>query len=309
MAVAATSTMRVACVGEAAYGTIPANPTFATMRLTNVGGGVRKKTVVSDEIRADRNVSSEAQVGVDVGLDYEFELSYGGVVDTLLQHALKSSWVSNVLKNGTSSPSLTIEETLIADSTNYFARYIGTVVDDLSLTFAAGEKIKGSMSFIAQSEALASAALTGATYTAATTSPSLNAANHVGLLSVGGLTAQPKIKKIDLKVSNNLRRRNIIGQLTTLEPGMGQADVTGSFDAYFESNELYQAMLNHGSGAITLQAGAVAGSRYQIVVPVAQFLTGERRRGSKGDDVMVTIPFRGIYSSADSCSISITKAV
>ncbi len=90
--------------------------------------------------------------------------------------------------------------------------------------------------------------------------------------------------------------------------GTGQFDLTGSLDAYFTSKALYDLVLAHGSGAIALTIGAVANKKYTISIPVAQFLDGSQILGGKNDDVMVRIPFRGVFDGT-SKSVSITRAV
>ena len=49
--------------------------------------------------------------------------------------------------------------------------------------------------------------------------------------------------------------------------------------------------------------------KYTFLIPVARFLDGERMPGGNSDDVMVTIPFRGIYDATSAASIVITRNV
>jgi hypothetical protein len=308
MAIASTSRTRVAYIAEAAYGTTPATPTFLEIRRTGGEMRTKKTTVVSDEISLDRNIRDEYQVAQDAEGQYDFELTYG-TFDDLLAGALFGSWTTNVLTNGSVEQSFTFEETVDLGGGSFaYSRFIGVEVDSLALNFPARKGVTGSIKLMGKQQSLATAIIAGATYTAPNTNvpeTSVSVAN----LSIAGLAPAPKIKNLALNIANNLRIRDTVGSLYTDSFGSGQIDVTGSFDAYFESNALYQAVLDHGGGAISLTVGAVANKKYTIEMPVVRFLDGARRLGGKNDDVMINVPFRAIYDSGISGSIRITRAV
>ncbi|HTV69806.1 MAG TPA: phage tail tube protein, partial [Rhizobiaceae bacterium] len=77
MATAEASQSRLAYVPEVTPGTIPTNPTFQVLRLVNEGIRLAKETVISDEIRADGNVTDIIDVGRAVEGPIAGELSYG----------------------------------------------------------------------------------------------------------------------------------------------------------------------------------------------------------------------------------------
>ena len=83
----------------------------------------------------------------------------------------------------------------------------------------------------------------------------------------------------------------------------------GTIEAYFESNTLYQSVLDHGGGAVSLTAGGTANKKYTFLLPAVKFLDGAVKLGGKNDDVMVSIPFRAIYDATTAGSIKITRAV
>jgi hypothetical protein len=307
MAIASGSGRQIAYIAETVFGTTPATPTFKVLRAT--GGALRtnKSTVVSDEIRSDRNVSEEIQVGQDVTGSYNFELSYG-TLDDFLEAALCGTWATNVLKNGTTQRSFTIEERIdIGAGAFSFSRFDGVAVNAMALDIASRAIITGSVDLMGQNETLASAIVTGATYTAANTKAIQNSTASIGALTIAGAAA--KIRSLSLRVDNNMRARPLVGSLYTDSFGLGRADITGTFQAYFEDNTLYQSVLNHGGGAISLTVGTVANEKYTILLPAVQFTNGERQPGGVSDDVMVSIPFRARYDSATGASIQITRAV
>ncbi len=83
----------VGIVAESTFGTTPATPAFTALRLTRPGLSYTPRTVVSDEARADRQVTDLVLVGAEAAGDLGFELSYGSL-DTMIEAAMCSTWVN-----------------------------------------------------------------------------------------------------------------------------------------------------------------------------------------------------------------------
>lgn len=316
MAFASSAGARIAYIAEATFGTTPATPAFQILRVT--GGGLRtnKQTAKSDELQADRNVREEVQLGQGVSGAYPFELSYG-TLDDLLAGALFGTWeqgtggvgTTDQLTNGATRRFFTFEETLELGATDSFRRFTGCMVNQLSLSIESRAKITGQIDLMGQKETLATAILSGATYTSANTNEIWSGAGSVGALSVAGVSPAPVVRRMSLQVNNNLRERPLLSSLYSDEFGEGHCDVTGSIEAYFASNALYQEVLDHGGGAVAVTLGQVTGEKYTIDLPNALFLDGAVQIGGQNDDVMVSIPIRAAYDATLDGSIKITRAV
>lgn len=306
MPFASGSEVRVAYVAETVFGTTPATPSFKTARVTTGGLRTNKQTGTSDERQADRNVRDEFLLGLGAGGNYAAELSYG-TFDDWIEAVLCGTWTTNVLKNGSTRRSFTVEETLELGATDSFSRFTGAVLGGASLSLTAREKASLSFDWLAQKETLATAIVVGATYAAPNTKAIMTASKSVAALDVAGSTA--KVRSLTLAIANNLRERPEVGSLYSNEFGIGRCDVTGTIEAYFESNALYQSVLDHGSGALSFTIGDVTAEKYTILLPKIRFGDGERRVGGNNDDVMVSIPYRAILDDTEACSIKITRAV
>ncbi len=302
-----SSKTRVAFIAESAWGTTPATPTFVTMRRTSGNMRTNKTVVRSDEIQLDRNTRQVLQTGQDAAGSYDFELSYGSL-DALLEAALQGAWTTDVLTVGGARKPFTFEETIdLNDSSFSYSRFVGCEVNSLSLNFAARDTVKGSVALMGKSEALATAILSGATYTAPNTNTIETGVNFASL-AVHSLSPLPRVKSISLQISNGLRVRDGLGDLYSSQFGSGKCAVTGSIEAYFSSNALYQAVLDHGAGALQFTVGAVTAKKYTFAMPAVRFLDGARVIGGSTSDVMVTIPFEA-EGTAAAPGISITRAV
>jgi hypothetical protein len=306
MAFASGSEVRVAYIAESAFGTTPSTPTFKVARVTSGGLRTNKQTGVSDERRADRNASDVFLLGLGAGGSYDAELSYGSF-DDWFQATLCGTWATDVLKNGTTRRSFTFEETRELGTTDSYSRFTGATFNGFSLSLAANGKAELSFDLLAKQEALATAIISGATYTAANTNAIMTAPRSVAGLEVAGNTL--KVMSLSLEVTNNLRERPEVGSLYSNEFGVGRCEVTGTVEIYFESNDAYQDVLDHASGALEFTTGDVTTEKYTFLLPKIIFMDGQVTAGGNDDDVMVSIPFQAVYDSSETCSIKITRAV
>ncbi len=303
---ASGSGTRVAYVPEVTFGVTPATPAFKVLRVTGAGLRTTKATGTSNEIRADRNVTDEFMLGQDVAGAYNFEMSYA-TFDELLEGLLQGAWATNVLKNGTTPKSFTFEETLELGATDSFSRFSGVMVNSMSLAIASRAAVTGTLNLMGIKEVVDDAIVVDATYAAPNTKPISTSSANVANLSVAA--SNPKVRTLNLEITNNLRTRPVVNSLYSEEFGSGRFEVTGTLEAYFENSTLYESVLSHGGGALAFTIGNAANEKYTISVPKIIFGNGEKRVGGNDDDVIVSLPFRGVYDVTEACTMKITRAV
>lgn len=308
MAFANSSETRISYIAESSFATTPATPSFQNLRVT--GGGIRptKNAAASNELRADRNTADYVMLGLGVTGSLPFELSYG-TFDDFLAAALCGAWSTNIVKVGTTKQSFTIEETFELGTTDTFVRYIGVMVNTFSLDISANQIITGSMDLMGSQAATDDAIITGATYAAANSEPIMTASQSFANLDVNPSVSEPTIRRISLTINNNLRARPVVGSLYSAEFGFGQCEVSGQFEAYFENSDQLDAVLSHASGVLDFTLGQDANKHYTFRLAKAFLGDPQIQVGGNNDDVIATIPFRGVYQSGDASSIKITRAV
>src|SRR2546430_2956560 len=126
---------------ETVFGEAPAaNVAMTRIRLKNDSLKHENVTVVSDEIRADRQRTDLALVGYGVTGDINFELTYGNYFDAALEAALCGTWATNVLRNGVTNRSFTFEKRWL-DLAKY-AHYRGCCVNNFEMTAAARQIVQ-----------------------------------------------------------------------------------------------------------------------------------------------------------------------
>ena len=262
--------------------------------------------MISDEVATNRNVLAEPQVSQDVQGNMSVEMT-NETLDSFLESVLCGAWSTNVLKIGNTLKSFTVEESILVGATTNYHRYLGCIVNSLGLNFQSRAKVMGEVGLIGQKvDTLATSIISGATYTAAGTDP-IFTADKVASLSI--LSATPVVRSLSLNLTNNARLRPSVGSLYTQEFGLGQAEVTGRIEAYFESNTLFNSVMSHGTGEISFTVGVDTNEKYTFMLGTVQLLNGEVILGGRDDDVMVNIDFRAVYDSSDASSIVITRAV
>ncbi len=299
-----SSQTRLAYIEEVTYGTTPATPTMQEARFTGEGLNANRETVTSNEIRADRNVTDVIQTGQNAGGNVDIELSYGSF-DDWLESLMFNTWSTNVLKNGTTQKSFTLEKTFEAGATDQFHRFTGAVANSLSLSIQAGQLVTGSFDFLAQGADTSQAILTGATYTAPNSNDVINAAADFAGLAVTGATS-PQLTALNLNIVNNLRQQRVIGSLDSAGLGTGRFEVTGDFNAYFANQEIYDMFLAGTATDLTFSLGGASSKKYTFAMDKIKFESGEILAGGNDQDVLQNFTFRAIYEGNDN-TLKVTR--
>lgn len=298
------SETKLSYVTETVYGETPATPTMQEQRFTGEGLNANRETVTSNEIRADRNVSDVIQTGQNAGGNVDIELSYGSF-DDWLESLMFNTWNNNVLKNGVTQKSFTLEKLFEAGAVDQYHRFTGAVANSLALTIQAGQLVTGSFDFLSQGASATQAALTGATYTPANTNNVINAAVDFADLALSGVNS-PRITTLNLNITNNLRQQREIGSIDSVGLGTGRFEVTGDFNAYFENQDIYNLFLNGTSTDLTFTLGGQSSKKYRFDMDKVKFESGEIIAGGNDQDVLQNFTFRALFEGTDN-TLKITR--
>lgn len=310
MAIAEGSTSRLAYIAEATIGTTPATPTFKVLRHTSEGIKAAKQTEVSNEVRADANVAQIADVGRSVAGPIAFELSYG-TFDDFLEALLRSTWATNVLKNGITPKTFTFEKTFEQGATDSYLRYRACRIDSMDLNLESKAIVKGSFGIVGiDNPTPTTAIISGATYTAANTNPVINASANVASLAFTGPSSSPKVKSLSLSIKSNLYANDEVGNIASNSHGLGRFEVTGSMQAYFENLDVYNALMNHDDVALSFTLGVTTLNKYTFALPKLKFMDSDGPAiPGNSQSVMMTVPFQGYYDGSSSATLTVTRAV
>lgn len=301
-----SSQTRLSYIAETTYGVTPSMPTWTNVRFTSEGLNANIQNTQSSEIRNDRNIPDLVQVGADSGGNVDFEMSYGGFMDDWLEGLMMTTWDTNVLKNGSTLASFTLEKTFEQGGTDQYHRFPGSVIDTMNLSLAPGSIATGSFGFVGKAATSAQAEIASSTYTAVNGNPVMNAASDFANLAISGATG-PELTSLDISVSNNLRTQPVIGELDSRGVGLGQFSVSGNATAYFENAELFEFFLAGTAADLSFDIGGSSSKKYTFDIPNLKFQTANVNAGGNNQDVLVNLTFQGLYDSVESAALKITR--
>jgi len=300
---------------ETAWGTTVTNAAFKPLRTTGESLTFNISNSQSDEIRSDRNVADMIRTDAATAGDLNFELSYGGEIssgvnhafDDILEGVMCSDWATNVLKNGTTLKSYSIEKNFPDATNGKFQTFKGNRFDGMSLSLQAGSIITGSASLQGKTVTVGEATLTSASPLAASATDVMNSINNVGTLTEGGSTLSDQVMSLSLQASNNLRTTQAIGTLGAARIGLGQFVVTGSMSVYFANKTLFEKFINGTVSALSFRTSDAAGNYYQFDLPSIEYTSGTVLAGSANADVMAELGFQAKFNASEAATMKITR--
>lgn len=299
-----SSQTRLAYITEVTYGTTPATPAWNVLRYTGEGLKASRQNLTSNEIRADRNVSDLVQVGGSAAGPISGELSYG-TYDEFFESLLQSAWSSNVLKNGSTRKSFSLEKTFEGGATDFFHRYTGAMVNNFGLSFSAGSEVKVNFDMMCKGSSTDDAIVTDATYVAANENPVMNAATFLREFEIGGNAVE--VTAFTMNVTNNLRQQAVCGSIESRGLGAGRFQVNGSIDIYFASQTEYDLFLAGTATDLTFTLGGATALNYKFDLGTLKFDDGEILNPGNDQDIFVRFSYVGLYDSSDAATLKITR--
>jgi len=294
------------CEENGVYGTTPANATdWKELRYTSSSLAAAPQTVISNEIRADRQVADLVGVGQSVTGDIGFELSAGSF-DELIEAACQGTWVANALKCQAVDRSFTFEMEPEDWTSARFLQFKGMKVGGMSLSVSYGSIVTGSFQLAGKSAIVGTSTLVGSTASAAAgTSEVMDGSSGVSAISIGGDVTIP-VRSVSVNLSNTMRPQEGIGQSGPTNQNSGRSMVTGSVEVYFDDITLYEALLNSTAVAIVFTI-ATGGKAYIVSMPKVKFNDGVPAVSGVDTDLMLPLNFTALFDSATGTQMSIAR--
>jgi len=181
----------------------------------------------------------------------------------------------STLVNGVVKKSYTLEKNM-NDVTQFFG-FTGCRVNTWSLVLASRQKVTGTFGVLGKAGALAATTLGSGAYTAAPTNLILNASANVARLFEGGavLGAGVFAQTINIDFNQNLRVVDGIGQPDAVDIGLGRFNTTGTLDALFANEVLFNKYMNSTESAINVAIEDAAGNGYMVSFPAVVYTNGD----------------------------------
>lgn len=270
MSKATTNYTDLSYIAEVTPGVIPTSPAFQLLPTTGGALALNISTEVSEVIRSDRQIDDLVPVDAEVTGDINFELSYTPWKPLIIE-LLRSAQTGSPYKNGSDAPTTYTfcKRVIVGTTTNYFY-YTGCVIGSMTLNFATGTRLTGTLNVMGREETATTTGLGGQTFTDVAEYAIMNSVSNL-LIAITDLPAETCFQKLDLTIANNSAGAKCIGVFGSSDIQDFALDVTGSIETYFEDLVLYNKFINSQSFAVTITLTDSLTNEIEIVMPRCKF--------------------------------------
>ena len=291
-------------IAETTYGTTPATPAFKTIRHTGTNLALSKNTMISEELRADRQISDFRHGTKQTGGDISTEMSFGAF-DDFLEAMLCGTWTSDVLKAGVTRRSFSVMRYFsdLSGGAKPYHLFTGVEMSKLALSVAVNAIVKAVFSTVGQAQSVQTTAPTGSTYVAAPTAGVMD--SFSGAIKEAGSTIAV-ITEFSLTLENGIEPKFVVGSDTTIHPSIGRSNCTAQITAYFEDSTLLDKFINETESSLELNIADKAGNKYTILLPRIKYTGGQPDTQGQGP-ITLAMPIQALFDSVTGTNIQITR--
>jgi hypothetical protein len=262
------------------------------------------------ELRGSSNATNNGYYQVTAKASY-VSMSISPVPDATVASATDTiTIVGAYLRNGTTEHSYTFirEHAGLSSPTTQFFTFVGAVCNSFSLSVQSGSILTGSFDYVGKNATLSSTSTTADAATGVTTTSVLNAVVNVAEVREGGSTVSDcLVQGLDVSVANNVRGLKSIANLGNCDIGVGKCDVTGTLNAFFKDNSLYDKYLAGTASSISFKVEDTAGNAYIFDMPQIEFESDSVNSGGQDQDVMEAVGFRAYRDPTYTYTIQVSK--
>lgn len=294
-------------IPETVFGTTPATGNMISFPYTGSSLNLTKEQITSSALMPDRMIRNDRHGVRQVGGDITVELAPVDF-DPFLESAFMGTWVTNVLKVGTTLKTFSIEDA--ANDINVFRMFNGVTVGSLSMSVAPNQMVSTTMNLVGK-DAVITTVSSKPTKTAASNNIPFDSCS--GLIKVGNAGAAPtavaNITSVELSINNDTSAAFVVGSCSTAQLEYGMATVSGTVSAYFEDNTLYNRFINETETALEFTLNNPAGNRpYTFLIPRAKFNSADLPVSGPKSRIM-SISFSAIYDTTTNTVLQVTRTV
>ena len=288
-----------------AYNASPSSMRAALESFAGLAPSGRRIAVLGDMLELGAASAEQHRVvgrlAGTLGLDAPANFTAGGSSVTVTRGARAT--------NGTATPSFTIEVAhLDLDKAQI---YTGCVINTMDLNLAIGQLATVTLGIEAQSSTRqdtfvgsSGIFITGATYTAAATHPTLDPIG-VAEIRVGG--ADYAAQSLTLNLTNNARAREQIGSLGPVSMARGFFGATGSVTAYLADWTDHNAFAGNTPTDLWFAAIDANGRGWSMSLPQVKFSDVNAPVQGNNTDVFKNISVTAYKDPTESCTVRLQR--
>lgn len=262
------------------------------LRRVSSSLALSKDAFTSNEVRPDQQIADMRHGVKRAGGQISGELSKG-TYDDLIAAALRNTWATNEVVNGTAKPSFTIEQ--VYPDLDISEVFTGMRVGEMSVSMPPTGMATVTFGFQGQNMTTASAASSPVfvSPTAATTTSILSGVN--GTMQIDGV-GSTIVTGLDFSLTNNLNSTPVVGSTTVPEIFYGRSIVTGNVSAYFDSVTLLNAFINETTVRLSVQMTGTDSTSLTFKMNKVKLNGASKSIGADGG-VIVSFPFQALLAT------------
>lgn len=294
--------VQLSYVAEVTPGVTPATPQLRNLRMTSESLNTNIATSVSNEIRSDRNVADVIKTGSTAGGDINVEYSFGEY-DELLEAFMQGTWAANVLKNGSTRRSFTIQKAFTDKSKYQYFR--GCEVTTMSMDLTQGAIVTGAFGILARTSEDGAIDL-DPTPTASLTNSVFNTGAHFKNFKINGTSYSDGVRKVAFNATNTPREQRQMGTTALAGVGIGRFNVSGSFETYFGDATVINDSIANDTYLTIAYDLDIAGVGYTISFPKVKATTRTIVAGGVDQDVVLNVSWQAV-ADANGVTMQVTR--
>ena len=208
------------------------------------------------------------------------------------------------MKNGTTQKSMSVE--IGYTNTGLYEVFPGCVVDGMDFSVATEQMITGSYTIIGKAgSGVSMSIISGASYTAASTSPVMEAVDHIPNFRVGSVNYAAR--SISVNIANGGEAQKAIGTLGVTAVRSGTFTVKGQIACYFSSIVEYNKMIAATTSSFLMVTQDTAGNAYTWYMPTVKYGGVSVPVSGQDTDVIMTLDYQAIYNSTIAATILVQR--
>lgn len=197
-------------------------------------------------------------------------------------------------RNGSTLRTYALIKEFLSHAPNSSIACVGMFLDKFDLTLTPKQIATAVLTFGGAQQFSTAGSYGAPDPVAPTNTPVMNTSSNIGAIGYGGAEIDAPVMELTFSIMNNLADRNVIGEMTTIRPRIGDFNITGKLTAYFEDRALLDDFLAHTNRSLEFPMIDSLGNLINFYCPALSFTAAEPLIPGKNEDILLPLTFDGV---------------
>jgi hypothetical protein len=197
-------------------------------------------------------------------------------------------------RNGSTLRTYALIKEFLSHSPNTSIACVGMFLDKFDLSLTPKQIATAVLTFGGAQQFVTPGSYGAPNPVAPTNTPVMNTTSNLGAIGYNGSEIGAPVMELTLTVANNLADRNVLSEMTTIAPRIGDFNVTGKLTAYFEDRALLEDFLAHQNRSLEFNLSDVLGNFINLYCPTLSFSAAEPLIPGRNEDILMPLTFEGV---------------